>query len=176
MTLQILILSGLIFLVSNFAQAQRLSFGSSTRHEVDLSLSSARFESYETEDSNQSLNVYAAYHRQINDQVQIGGEGGLLSVPDGNDTKTTIAALGLYTYNLESPIRESLYLQAGAGLYPAYKKNDNEYESDFAALVGAGMRFEVWGKINYKPYVRLWKRGSEDLRYEVQLLNFSIFY
>lgn len=152
------------------------SFASSTQHEVDLSLSRISYESYKAGERNTDINVYAGYHYQINPHMQLGAEGGMLSVPDGADTKTVLAAIGLYTYNLESPIRESIYLEAGAGVYPSFDDDKLEYESQFTVLGGIGKRFEMWGKINYKPHLRVWKRGEEDMRFEVQLLNFSIFY
>lgn len=161
-----------------YAQIKKFSpsFASSTTHEVDLSLSRISFESYEYQEKNSDINIYAGYHHYYRDGIQFGGEGGLLALPDGNDTKTIAAAMGIMTYNLQDPIRESFFLQAGLGLYPAYDKDDREFNSAFSMLAGFGMRFEMWGKVNFKPYFRLWKRGDEDSRIEVQVLNFSIFY
>ncbi len=164
------------------AQIKRVatSFASSTRHEAELSLSRIQYESYKYEEKNTDINIYGGYHYHYQDGLQFGGEGGVLAFPDGGDTKTLPAIMGIITYNFNRPIREGFFVQGGLGLYPAYDEGNNtepsEFESSFSMLAGVGMRYEVWGKINFKPYFRIWKRGDEDTRLELQVLNFSIFY
>lgn len=174
-------------LLTCFAQAQYkktqitkapVSFASSVENEVDLTMTNLSLRSYEDAagDKNTDINVYGGFHRDWQNNMQLGAEAGLLSYPDGSDTKTLIAAMGMVTYNLDSNYRDAFYVQGGLGLHPAYDDDDGEYKSAFSMTASFGKRIEVWGKINYKPYARIAKYGDEDMSFEIQALNFSIFY
>lgn len=170
-----------IFSVS-FAQTKKqpLSLASSTKHEAELSASHISFESYKNQSSQTDTNLYLGYHYHMDDNIQIGGEAGVLSVPNGTKNKSMSALMAIFTLNADSSnnIREALFIQLAGGTYPSYDKDStgSKYKSAFSVFGGIGKRFEMWGKVNYKPYARIWKRGDEQVRYEVQLLNFSIFY
>ncbi len=153
------------------------SFASNVEHEVVLSPTKVSIESYKDSKSRTNINIYGAYNHFFQDQMQIGGEGGLISTLDSKgDTKTLIAAMGVFTYNFDSNLRDAFFVQGGLGLYPAYVKDNAEYNSKISFFAGGGKRFEVWGKLNYMPYARIWKRGDENVRFDVELMNFSIFY
>lgn len=174
-------LLALVFIMacsSSYAQKPSVLFSSSTVHEAELSLSKLSFQSYKTTEKQSETTLYGGYHYHLKANVQIGAEGGLLAYPDGADKKSLYAIVGLYTWNFSDNIREAFYAQAGAGMYPAFDDDTvgGEYKSAFSVLAGIGKRFEVWGKINYKPYLRVWKKGDEDVSYELQALNFSIYY
>lgn len=153
------------------------SFASNTLHEVVISPSQVSIETYKDTKNRTDINIYAAYNHHFQDNLQLGGEGGILTYPDRNGSnKTLIAATGVGTYNFDSNLREAFFVQGGIGLYPSYDKKDFEYDSKLSFFAGAGKRFEMWGKINFMPYARLWKRGDENTRIEIQALNFSLFY
>jgi hypothetical protein len=179
------ILTILCVLLAGVAQAQYkrtqttkapVSFASSVQNEVDLTMTRLSLHSSENVggDKNTTINIYGGFHRNWQNNMQWGVEGGLLSYPDGNDTKTLLAAMGMITYNLDSNYRNAFYVQGGLGLHPGI--DDNEYKSAFSMTASFGKRMEVWGKINYKPYARIAKYGDEDVSFEIQALNFSIFY
>ncbi len=177
-----LLVTVLFLVTAAMAQAQGkkapMSFASSTVHEAELTLGKVSIESYEGFDGDKetAFNVFGAYHHDWKNNMQWGFEGGLLSVPDADGNETKLAALGTLTYNLDSNYRNSFFAIGGAGLYPAYDEDDNEYDSAFTIFGGFGKRIEMWGKVNYKPYFRISKRGEEDVRFEIQALNFSMFY
>lgn len=184
-----LVIFAITVLLAGTAQAQYkktqitkapVSFASSVENEVDLTMTNLSIRSYEAPggDKNTDINVYGGFHRDWQNNMQWGFEGGLLAFPDGSDTKTLLAAMGMLTYNLNSNYRDAFYVQGGLGLYPAWDEDrtGGEYKSSFSMTASFGKRFEVWGKINYKPYFRMAKYGDEDLSFEVQALNFSIFY
>lgn len=155
----------------------RYSFASNTEHEVVLNASKVAVESYDYGKKRTDITVYGAYNHHFKDNIQLGGEGGLLpGTSSGGGSKTLIAAMGVFTYNLDTNLRESFFAQGGLGLYPAFDDDDNDFESKISFFGGFGKRFEMWGKINYMPYFRIWKRGEEDSRFEIQAFNFSIFY
>ncbi len=159
------------------AKPTAYSFASNTEHEVVLSPSLISIETYKEGESRTDVNAYFAYNRHFKDNVQLGGEGGILSYPDsdGSGNKALFAAIGVFTYNFQTNLRDAFFAQGGLGLYPAYEDNDG-FESKLSFFAGLGKRFEMWGKINYMPYARVWKRGDENTRFEIQALNFSIFY
>ena len=84
--------------------------------------------------------------------------------------------MGVFTYNFDSNLREAFFVQAGVGLYPSYVKKDGDFDPKISFLAGVGKRIEMWGKINYMPNLRIWKRGDENTRFDLELLNFSIFF
>ena len=185
MKLFLTVLATFVFTV--FAQAQTrtrvnsapatYSFASNTMHEVVISPSKISVESYDDGKKHTDITIYGAYNRHFKDNIQIGGEGGLLPRRElDGDSKALFAAMGVFTYNLNNNLRESLFLQGGLGLYPAYDEDDVEFDNKISFFGGLGKRFEVWGKINYMPYARIWKRGDENSSFEIQALNFSIFY
>ncbi len=152
-------------------------FSTTTLHEVVLTPSRISIESYKESKSRTDITLYGAYNRHFKDNFQLGFEGGLVSSPDSKGgTKTLIAGMGVVTYNFETNLRNSLFAQGGLGLYPTYQKDDGDFQSKLAFFAGVGKRWEIWGKLNFMPYLRVWKRGGEDVRFEVQALNFSIFY
>lgn len=174
------LLATVLFLVTAaMAQGKKapMSFASSTQHEAELTLGRASVESFEVPggDKETAITIYGAYHHDWKNNMQWGFEGGLLPVLD-DGVETKFAALGTLTYNLDSTYRNSFFAIGGAGLYPAYDEDDTEYDSAFTIFGGFGKRIEMWGKVNYKPYFRISKRGEEDVRFEIQALNFSIFY
>ena len=180
----------LCVMLAGFAQAQYkktqvmakapVSFASTVQNEVDLTMTGLSIRSYEGTggDKNTDINFYGGYHRDWQNNMQWGAEAGLLSYPDGNDSKTLVAAMGMLTYNLDSNYRDAFFAQGGIGLHPAWDEEGvgGEYKSAFSFTGSFGKRMEVWGKINYKPYVRIAKYGDEDISFEIQALNFSIFY
>ncbi len=156
---------------------QAYSFASNTMHEVVISPSKIAVESYDHGKNRTDINIYAAYNRHLKDNIQIGGEGGIISATDSKgDSKGLFAVMGVFTFNLDNNLREAIFFQGGLGLYPSYDEDDNEFDSQFSFFGGVGKRFEVWGKLNYMPYARVWKRGDENSSFEIQALNFSIFY
>ena len=181
-------LSAFIFGLGLTAQAQTkvragstapasYSFASTTQHEVVLSPSRIAVESYEERETRTDITVYGAYNYHFKDTMQLGFEGGILPGTDSRGkSKAVMAAMGVFTYNFESNFRDSFFAQGGIGLYPAYDKDDGDKSSELSFFGGFGKRWEMWGKINYMPYLRVWKRGDENARFEFQLLNFSIFY
>ena len=181
-----LLVTVLFLVTAAMAQAQSkkapMSFASSTTHEAELTLGKVSLENYEVlgGDKETAITVYGAYHHDWKNNMQWGFEGGLVPVSDFSGTnvsiETKLAALGTLTYNLDSNYRNSFFAIGGAGLYPAYDDDDTEYDSAFTIFGGFGKRIEMWGKVNYKPYFRISKRGEEDVRFEIQALNFSIFY
>jgi hypothetical protein len=153
------------------------SFASNTEHEVVLSPSNISIQSYKYGKSRTDVKVYGAYNHHIKDNIQVGGEGGILPATAKNgDSKSLIAAMGVFTWNFDSNLRAAFFAQGGLGLYPAFDKDDGTFDSKISFFAGAGKRFEAWGKINYMPYFRIWKRGDENSSFEIQALNFSIFY
>jgi hypothetical protein len=169
---------------ANSASPSTYSFASDTEHEVVLNPSKVSIESYKEAKSRTDITIYGAYNHHLMDSMQVGGEGGIVPGTDtkGN-SKALIAAMGTFTWNFSfdnfanyTNLRDAFFLQAGLGLYPAYNKDDGSFDSKISTFGGFGKRFEVWGKINYMPYARLWKRGSEDMRLDIEALNFSIFY
>lgn len=169
MRTQLLILV-LLFVNSTFAQS-----APSTEREIELSLTRASFDNYETNKKRTDTVLYTGYHQKWIDILQWGIEGGVLSVPDGSDNKSVLALMGVLTQNIHDDILNGPFIQLGAGLYPAY--DETEFESEFSYFGGLGYRLDVLNRITYKPYLRIWQRGSEDrLRYELQALNFSFFF
>ncbi|MFN8845533.1 MAG: hypothetical protein ACK5V3_02605 [Bdellovibrionales bacterium] len=161
--------------------AAPISFASSTTHEVELTVGQISLISAENPsngDRETNITIYGAYNKDWQNNMQWGFEGGILPLPDGADTKSVLAAMGTVTYNLDSNYRNSFFGIGGVGLYPAWDKDGTggEYKSAFSLFAGFGKRIEMWGKINYKPYIRVWKKGEEDMSFEIQALNFSIFY
>lgn len=165
------------------AAAPTYSFASNTQHEVVISPSRASITSYDHGKSRTDINVYVGYNHHLKDNMQVGGEGGFLAYDDSKgDSKALIAAVGVFTWNFDTNLREAFFVQGGAGLYPSYdegNKNvagDEEFKSMISFFAGGGKRFEMWGKINYMPYARIWKKGDENTSFEIQALNFSLFY
>lgn len=148
----------------------------STKHELELSLSRFSVESYKREKAHTDTNIYAGYHRAWDYNMQWGFEGGILSVPNGTSNKTAATALAVFTQNFTDAWTVGPFLQLGAGLYPAYDNDKNKIESAFSYFSGIGYRIDFSNRIIYKPYLRIWQRGDERLRYEAQLLNFSFFF
>jgi hypothetical protein len=153
------------------------SFGGQT-HEVDVNLSRAEIHSYKLGDSSYTdINLAAAYHHYLGkNNLQVGGEGGLMSFPDGTSSKTLIALMGIVTYNIDSDLINSVYANAGLGLYPAYDKSNFKYDSKFSFMFNVGKRFNLWNHVNYKPYFRLMKRGDMDMEFYIEALSFSFMY
>ncbi len=178
------LLASLLLALSAQAQLKKsaapISFASSTTHEAELTVGQISLISAENTagDRDTTLTIYGAYNHDWQNNMQWGFEGGLLPLPEGADTKSLFAAMGTVTYNLDSNYRNSFFGIGGAGLYPAWDKDgtSGEYKSAFSLFAGFGKRIEMWGKINYKPYIRIWKKGDEDISFEIQALNFSIFY
>lgn len=162
---------------SNTQTLSNYSFASNTEHEVVLSASSASVQSYNYGKSRTDIAIYAAYNQHIQGNIQVGGEGGVLAYNDSNgDSKALFAAMGVFTWNFDTNLRDAFFVQGGAGLYPSYDKDDGDFNSSLSFFAGGGKRFEMWGKVNYMPYARIWKRGDEKTRFEIQAFNFSIFY
>lgn len=146
-------------------------------HEFDLNISQASLESYKYGDDNYSdINIYGAYHRMLQSQIQIGGEGGLLSYPDGNSNKTLLALVGTFTYNMDYDLTNSFYGQAGLGILPAYDKATRKFESKFSFMFDFGKRLSIWSHVSYKPFIRIAKRGDMDMEILISALNFSFFW
>jgi hypothetical protein len=153
------------------------SFASNTLHEVVISPSQISIQSYKYSKSRTDINIYGAYNHHLMDNMQVGGEGGIISGTDSKgDSKALFAAMGVFTWNFDTNLREAFFVNGGLGLYPSYVKKDGDFESKISLFAGGGKRFEVWGKLNYMPYARIWKRGDENTSFEIQALNFSIFY
>ena len=177
------IIASLLLALTAQAQLKKsaapISFASSTTHEAELTVGRISLVSEENlaGDRESVITIYGAYNRDWQNNMQWGFEGGLVPYPDtGGDTKSLFAAMGTVTYNLDSNYRNSFFGIGGVGMYPAFDDDDNEYDSAFTFFAGFGKRIEMWGKINYKPYLRIWKKGDEDMSFEIQALNFSIFY
>lgn len=152
------------------------SYGGQT-HEVDVNLSRAEIHSYKLgNNSYTDINIYGAYNRYLKDNIQIGGEGGLLSYPDGNSSKVFVALMGVFTYNLDHDLASSFFGNVGLGLFPAYDKDKNEYSSKFSFMFNAGKRIPLWGHVSYKPFFRLMKRGDMDMEFFVEAVNFSFMF
>lgn len=146
-------------------------------HEAEVNLSKAEIHSYKIgNNSYTDVNIYAAYNRFLKDNIQLGGEGGLLSYPDGTSSKTLIALMGVFTYNLNRDFSSSPFGKVGVGLYPAYDSNGREPTSKFSFFLDVGKRVPLWNHVTYKPFIRLMKRGDMDMEFLVQALNFSFFY
>lgn len=153
------------------------SFASTTVHEVVLSPSKIAIESYDHGKSRTDITVYGAYNYHFKENIQLGFEGGIVPGTDSRgNSKALMAALGVFTYNFETNFRDSFFAQGGLGLYPSYDKKDGDFGSELSFFGGFGRRWEMWGKINYMPYLRVWKKGDENASFEFQLLSFSIFY
>lgn len=157
--------------------APTYSFASNTQHEFVISPSHATINSYKYAKSRTDINVYAGYNHHLKDNMQVGGEAGFLSYDDSTGgSKALIAAMGVFTWNFDTNLREAFFVQGGAGLFPSYDKDDGDFGSKISFFAGGGKRIEMWGKINYMPYGRIWKKGDENTSFEIQALNFSIFY
>ena len=182
------VIAALAFAVCAQAQQRRVrtttapvpttySFASNTEHEVVISPTQISIQSYKYAKSRTDINIYAAYNHHLKDNIQVGGEGGILSGTDSKgDSKAMIAAMGVFTWNFDTNLREAFFAQGGLGLYPSYIKKDGDFDPKISFFAGGGKRMEVWGKLNYMPYARIWKKGDENTSFEIQALNFSIFY
>lgn len=153
------------------------SFGGQT-HEFDLNLSKAEIHNYKIGDNSYTdINIFGAYHHYLNkNNLQVGGEGGLMAFPDGTSSKTLIALMGVVTYNLDSDLTNSMFGGFGLGLYPAYDKSNGKYDSKFSFMFNAGKRFSLWNHVNYKPAFRIMKRGDMDMEFFIEALNFSLMF
>lgn len=152
------------------------NYGNDTQ-EFDVFLSKAEIHSYKViGNSYTDINIYGAYNRFFKDNLQIGGEGGLLSVPDGTSSKTLLAAMGVLTYNLERDFTNTFFGNVGLGLYPASESNRLDYSSKFSFMFNVGKRIPLWNKVSYKPFFRLLKRGDMDVEFYIEALAFSFFF
>lgn len=157
------------------------SYNSNGLHEVDVNLSNGSLRSYKIgDDSFTDINIYGAYHRYLQDHIQIGGEGGLLSYHESENgkvsTKTNLALMGVVTYNLDNDFSNSFFGNVGAGLYPSYVKSKAKYESKFSFFFDVGKRIPLWDHVTYKPFFRLAKYGDQDLEFLIMGLNVSLMF
>lgn len=153
------------------------SFGGQT-HEIDVNLSKGEIHSYKQGDNSYTdINIFGAYHHYLGkNNLQVGGEGGLMAYQDGTSSKTLLALMGVVTYNLESDLTNSLFGNVGLGLYPAYDKSNFKYDSKFSFMFNVGKRINLWNHVNYKPYFRIMKRGDMDMEFFIEALSFSFMF
>ena len=152
------------------------NYGNDTQ-EFDVFLSKAEIHSYKLAgNSYTDINILGAYNRLYRDNFQIGGEGGLVSVPDGTSSKTLLEAMGVLTYNMDRDFTHSFFGNVGLGLAPASDKDKLDYSSKFSFMFNVGKRIPLWNKVSYKPFFRLMKRGDMDMEFYVEALAFSFFF
>jgi hypothetical protein len=153
-------------------------YGSNYKYEVDLNLSQGQIHNYKLgNNSFTDINIGGAFHMALQDNLQVGGEVGLFSYREtkgtGQSTKTLVQLMGVATYNLEPDFKNSVFVEAGLGLAPAYDKTDGSYGSKFSFFFDVGKRFAIWDHIAYKPEFRLSKYGDQDIEFLVLGLNVS---
>ena len=152
------------------------NFGGQT-HELDVNLSKGQIRSYkEGNNSYTDINFVGSYHYLLQNHIQIGTEAGIFAYRDGTSSTSILALMGLFTYNLDFDITNSIFAQAGLGLYPAYDKTDGKYGSKFSFLFDFGKRISLWNHIAFKPGVRFLKRGDMDMEFMIEALNFSLIF
>jgi hypothetical protein len=152
------------------------TYGGQSR-EFEVYLSRAQIHSYKLAgNSYTDINIYGAYNVIYKDNIQIGGEGGLMSVPDGTSNKTLLAAMGVLTYNMDHDLSNSFFGNVGLGLYPASETNRLDFSSKFSFMFNAGKRVPLWSRASYKPFVRFMKRGDMDMEIYIEALAFSFLF
>ena len=153
------------------------SYTPNYKNEVDLNLSNGAIHSYKVgNSSNTDINAFVSYRMLLQDHIQVGGEGGFTSYSFGGSSKNLIAAMGVFTYNFDSELKNSLFVEGGAGLYPAFSKDTSTYDSKFSFFAGFGKRYSIWDHVNYKPLFRIAKYGDQDMEFLIQALNISLMF
>ncbi len=144
-------------------------------NEIQTSFVGGSFQNYKTgSQSVTQLTGTASYARLIRPLIQVGGEVGL-SYVNAATTTTTLTALAIGKYNFDSDLKESFYVDAGAGILSAVN-NTGGTDTKFSFMVGGGRRIPLWERISYNPEARLYKKGDLDPNIEIQFLNLSIMY
>lgn len=147
------------------------------KHEVSLNLSEGYIRSYKLGDSSYTdFNVNGTYLYTLRDHMQVGGEGGFKSYPNGTSSSNLMILMGMFTYNLDSDFKNSYFGEAAAGLAPAYKKADGKFKSDFSFFFDVGKRFALWDHVTYRPLFRIAKYGEQDMEFLIMALNVSVMF
>jgi len=144
-------------------------------NEIQTSFMSGSVQSYKSgTQSVTQISGTASYARLIQPLIQVGGEAGLGYINSGSTT-TTYMLVGIAKYNFDSDIKQSFYVDGGAGVF-AVANSTGGSDSKFGFLVGAGKRLPLWERVSYNPEARIYKKGDLDANIEITFLNLSIMY
>lgn len=147
------------------------------KNELDINLSQGFIHVYKLGDNSYTdINAIATYSRELQDQLQLLIEAGISSYPDDDSSTTIFTAMGGVTYNFDWKPKNSFFVQAAAGLRPAFDEDDGEYGSKFSFFVGGGKRIEIWNNIALKPLARLMKNGDQDMSILIMPFNVSMMF
>lgn len=172
------ILGCILMFVCTEAYSASYSYNSNYKYEADLNLSRGAVHSYKVgSDSLTDIDARAAFHYTLQNHMQVGGEGGLVSITGVSgtkrETKTFLELMGVFTYNLSADHKDSFFGRVGAGLAPAADKY-GQYDNKFSYFFDAGKRFAVWDHVAYKPLLRIAKYGDQDIEFLILALNVSL--
>lgn len=173
-----MLLVTVLLITAQMAQAG-LSFlnGGSRKNELDLNLSELKIHSYKIGDESYTdINILGSYSYLLQSELQLLVEAGIGSSNYGTEKKTLLTLMGGATYNFDSRLDESFFVQGAIGLHPAFDKDDLKYDSQFSFFVGAGKRFSIWNNVTLKPLIRISKFGEMDAEFLIQPLNVSIIF
>ncbi|MBL7544759.1 MAG: hypothetical protein JNL11_13160 [Bdellovibrionaceae bacterium] len=119
------------------------------------------------------IGAEAAVTKVIKSNIQVGAEAKFYNESGGGGS-SYFQVLGIGVYNFNSNLKESLYGKVGLGMLNVV--NDKlKNESKFGFLVGGGKRIPIMDKVAYTPEVRVIVIDG-GTRFQIQALNFSIFY
>lgn len=121
-----------------------------------------------------TIDIQGKYLRTFNANIQIGGLAGLQSL-SGTKSQTLLTALGIGVYNFDTNIKQSFFVEGGAGIFPVLNTT-GDFESKFGLYVGGGKRFPIWERVSYIPTAAIVKKGDLDMGFDIQFLNFSIMF
>lgn len=114
------------------------------------------------------------YLRTINANIQAGGQVGIESISGGGDSHTLLTLMALGVYNLDTNFKDAIFIEAGLGILPVL--DNGTYDNSFSFLAGVGKRFPLWDRISYVPTLDIVKKGSLDMGFEIQFINFSFMF
>ncbi|WII73107.1 outer membrane beta-barrel protein [Bdellovibrio sp. 22V] len=189
MKLFTLSLLALMFTVTAQAQSRNYAsssyYGGSYTHEILTSFTQGSFVSgkeCEDCDSSTNLTLQASYLQTWKNNMQWGFEGGIrmlseeISGTGSSETLFQIVALGVY--NFDNDMKNAIYAKAGIGLYPILERDagGNDYENQFGFFLGIGKRFAWLNNVSYTPELRMVKRGDIDIGFQIDVLQFSIYW
>jgi hypothetical protein len=131
-------------------------------------------------ESGSDLVLGLGYLHTLTGDVQVGGEGTLRMLSKYSsgtgDSETLFDIVGVGAWNFSHDFANAIFAKAGIGLYSVIKDDRAGYENKLGFFIGGGKRWMWLNNVAYSPEVRLVKKGDIDLGFEIQVINFSLYW
>lgn len=119
------------------------------------------------------ISAQAAATKIIKNNIQAGAEVSFYNESAGGGS-SYFEIMGVGVYNFDNNLKQSIYAKAGLGMMNVI--NDKyKNESKLGIMVGGGKRIPIMDKIAYTPELRIILVDG-GTRFEIQALNFSVFW